>query len=139
MVEPAVQEDLHSIILRFCMHKIVFSANIVKMYRQTLKRIIWRPSDSNLNCHPLKTPQGACSNRSGMKPNYPVASEIATRDFYVYDIISGREIVTQALRIQQELIQMMKCGFQLRKWSSNVPELLHCSFTRHTAASASEL
>ncbi|KAJ8875160.1 hypothetical protein PR048_023055 [Dryococelus australis] len=65
MVGPAVQEDLHSIVLRFRMHyKIVFSADITKIYRQVqvnpqdihLQRIIWRPSsDSHLNSYELKT------------------------------------------------------------------------------------
>ncbi|KAJ8887764.1 hypothetical protein PR048_013982, partial [Dryococelus australis] len=64
MVGPAVQEDLHSIVLRFCMHKIVFSAGIAKMYRQVqvhpqdrhLQRIIWkRSNDSPLNSYKLKT------------------------------------------------------------------------------------
>jgi GrpB-like predicted nucleotidyltransferase (UPF0157 family) len=43
MVCPSIQQDLYSIVLRFRMHPVAFTADICKMYRQ-------------INIHQLNTP-----------------------------------------------------------------------------------
>lgn len=52
LVGPVVQDDLFSVLIRFRMHSIVFTADIIKMYRQiqvhhentSLQSILWRSS-----------------------------------------------------------------------------------------------
>ena len=49
-----------------------------------------------------------------------LASTVLNRDFYVDDLLSGAKTVTEALALQQSLIDTLKHGgFDLRKWSSN--------------------
>lgn len=64
MVGPTIQQDLHSILLRFRQHQYVISADIAKMYRQILvqpnqrplQRIFWRDDPSeNLQIYELNT------------------------------------------------------------------------------------
>jgi hypothetical protein len=52
LVGPTIQQDLHSIVLRFRTYQIVFTADIAKKYRQVriheednkMQRILWRRS-----------------------------------------------------------------------------------------------
>jgi len=57
---------------------------------------------------------------------YPVASRIALRDFYVDDLITGADTLQEAVKLKEEMAQLMREGkFELRKWSSNEPSLQH--------------
>lgn len=50
LVGPVIQPDLFDILVKFCDHKVAFSADIAKMYQQVsihkddrdLQRIVWR-------------------------------------------------------------------------------------------------
>jgi len=66
--------------------------------------------------------------------NFPVASKIALRDFYIDDLISGTDTPKAALIAVQELNDLMRSGgFNLRKWSSNCPQILESlSCTQHS-------
>ena len=56
---------------------------------------------------------------------YPLAGKILENDLFVDDLVSGAHTIEQAKNIQAEVIDMLKgAGFNLRKWSSNTPELL---------------
>jgi hypothetical protein len=54
-VDPTVQQDLYSIVLRFRTHQVCFTADIAKTYRQIvihpqdrdLQRILWRYSSED--------------------------------------------------------------------------------------------
>lgn len=44
--------------------------------------------------------------------------------FYIYDLLHGSHSLETALKLQENLINLMKSGgFNLRKWNSNYPEL----------------
>lgn len=59
------------------------------------------------------------------RERYPLAAPYLLDDVYMNDVISGADSLPVALKLQGELISMLKAGgFKLRKWTSNRPELL---------------
>ncbi|XP_055953276.1 uncharacterized protein LOC129988999 [Argiope bruennichi] len=141
-----VQDDLFSILLRFRKHKVAFTADVKKMYRQ-----IWvNPEQCNFQCILWKT-------RSSEEPSFyklltvtygtksapylatrvlnqlakdeqhkfPLASAVTLKDFYVDDVLSGADDVSTAIKLQQELISLLKAGgMDLHKWCANNEMLL---------------
>src|SRR6476659_7666235 len=56
---------------------------------------------------------------------FPETHKIVKRDFYVDDLISVTHSIEEAIKIQDELMELLKRGnFMLRKWSSNDERLL---------------
>lgn len=145
MLGPTIQQDLISIILRFRTHKYVLTADIAKMYRQVkvdeahtqLQRIIWRNSrNEDIKSYDLLTLTYGTTSASYLAirvihelaeiegENFPTAAQIARRDFYVDDLLTGANTIDECDTIRDELINMFsKAGFQLRKWISNCPKL----------------
>ncbi|XP_062713379.1 uncharacterized protein LOC134290294 [Aedes albopictus] len=146
MVGPVVQDDLFSIILRFRSWEFVLVADIAKMYRmvkvaeddQPLQRILWRDSpDQPVRTYELTTvtygtasaPYLAtkCLQRLGTEGEalHPVAAKVVRKDFYVDDLLTGTDSIEEGKTLASELISLTNsAGFNLRKWSSNNPELL---------------
>jgi hypothetical protein len=146
MIGPKVQDDLFDIVQRFWLHRIVMSADIVKMYRQVwvhpddrcLQRILWRKTPNQpITTYELNTVTYGTTSAPFLATrclqqlikdeaiNYPDAAKTAKDGFYVYDLITGADDVDTALSLQRDLIDMLKRGgFTLRKWSSNHPALL---------------
>ncbi|UYV82908.1 hypothetical protein LAZ67_22001344 [Cordylochernes scorpioides] len=57
--------------------------------------------------------------------NYPVASEIVKRDFYVDDLLTGADTVEEAQVLIRQIIALLaEGGFSIRKWVSNSPKIL---------------
>ncbi|XP_046394969.1 uncharacterized protein LOC124162471 [Ischnura elegans] len=146
MVGPTVQQDLQSIILRFRIHQIGFTADVEKMYRQVrvdeqdcrFQRILWRNSTTEpITTFELQTVTYGTSSAPFLatrclqqlaqdeEGDYPKGAEILSHDFYVDDCISGASNLNEALECQDQLIKLLKRGgFNLRKWCSNHPALL---------------
>jgi len=146
MVGPTIQDDMYNILLRFRLYKYAFTADIGKMYRQVkvnskdsnLLRILWRKDFSKpVEQYRLLTVTYGTSSAPYTATRvlqqlafdegeaYPLAKEIILRDFYVDDLMSGSDDLNTGLQIQSQLIQVLqKAGFQLRKWSSNNPDIL---------------
>ncbi|UYV82191.1 hypothetical protein LAZ67_21001303 [Cordylochernes scorpioides] len=56
---------------------------------------------------------------------FPVASKIVQTDFYVDDLLSGADTIEEATCHIREVNNLLSsAGFSLRKWRSNVPEVL---------------
>ena len=146
MVDPTIQQDLISTVLRFRMHVYAMTADISKMYRQIrghpedydLQRILWRRS----NDEPLKQYQ-LVTVTYGTAPalflatrclkqlaneevlSYPLAAEVISRDMYVDDLVTGSDNLSEARRLQEVIIHIMgKGGFALHKWCANHADLL---------------
>ncbi|XP_053691865.1 uncharacterized protein LOC128740351 [Sabethes cyaneus] len=145
-VGGVVQSDIFSILLRFRLHVVVFTADIAKMYRQVLvaachtpfQRIFWRTeSNQRLRVLELQTvTYGTASapflaTRSLVQlcndegDRFPLASKIILEDCYVDDILSGSTSVEEAVEAQRQLQEMLQLGgFPIHKWSSNCSKLL---------------
>lgn len=146
LVGPVVQPDLVSILIRFRCFIYVFSADIIKMYRQilvdpsqiSLQRILWRddPTDE-VDTYELLTVTYGTSPASYLATRclnyhadqhaskFPIGSAHVKRGFYVDDFLSGADTLPEAMTLRNELIELLKLGsFELSKWASNCPDLL---------------
>ncbi|XP_071574714.1 uncharacterized protein [Temnothorax nylanderi] len=146
MIGPKLQRNLPSIIMRWRKHRLVFIADIAKMFRQILvhpadtdyQRILWRPHpDLPLLIYRLLTvtygtaaaPYLAmrvllqlCIDEGSL---YPLAVVVLEEDTYVDDALFGADDVSTILEMRRQLILLLKLGgFHLRKWATNYDELL---------------
>lgn len=144
-IGPTLQEDLFSIVTRFRFHKFALTADIAKMYRQVLvdeadtrfQRILWRSNqDEEIKVYELSTVTYGTTSASYLAirsmrqlsheegTDFPVGAKIILRDFYVDDLLSGANTVSEAKVIIEETTNLLKRGgFELRKWHSNHPAL----------------
>lgn len=157
---PKLQQHIVSILTRFRLHPVCFTADIKAMYRQILiseryrnfQCILWRaPTDSSPSTYRLNTvsygltssPYLALRSLKQLAVDegscHPYAAPLLTTSVYIDDFLSGASDVESALRLQADLILLLKKGgFSLRKWSSNCPKLLehlpkeHCDSSLFT-------
>lgn len=138
---PTVQEELFDILIRFRRHQYVIMADVEKMFRQIkireedrdLQRIVWRtkPSES-LRTYRLSTVTYGTTPASFMATNclmtiaeefknqFPLASEVVQRDFYMDDLMTGCETEEECIQLQKVINNMLESArFPLRKWCSN--------------------
>ncbi|XP_062703860.1 uncharacterized protein LOC134286283 [Aedes albopictus] len=120
--------------------------DIVKMYRQIrvdesdspYQKILWRDNcQEPLNTLELTTVTygtscapfcaTACLKQlaDDEQTEFPIASKVARKDFYMDDVLSGDDELQRALECQYQLTAMLqRGGFRLHKWCANTPELL---------------
>ena len=147
LVGPTIQEDLFSIVTRFRSFPYAMTADIEQMYRQVqvsaedsfYQKILWRKNPNEpIKTYALKTVTFGTSCAPFLairtlhrvaedeRVNFPVASAILKRDFYVDDLLTGAHTLQEARQLRDDLIHMLHCGgFNLRKWASNCPDLCH--------------
>ncbi|XP_046801121.1 uncharacterized protein LOC124418533 [Lucilia cuprina] len=140
-IPPSIQRNLFAVCLRFRLHEFVFSADIVKIFRQiwvseshrNFQRILWRETPGK----PLKHFQ-LCTVTYGTasapflsvrvleqlaidyNKSHPNASKILLEDFYVDDVLTGASSEQQLKQYRDELVDLLQqAGFQLSKWVSN--------------------
>ncbi|XP_062713340.1 uncharacterized protein LOC115266428 [Aedes albopictus] len=129
-VGPTVQNDLFSIILKFCTHQVVLTADIPKMYRQVklhtddckYQRILWLDDDSKLKVYELQTvTYGVASSlhhatrvlvqlATDEGKEFPLASKVIIEDSYIDDFLTGGSSTTEAIRIYEELSELLRRG-----------------------------
>ncbi|XP_033228966.1 uncharacterized protein LOC117180581 [Belonocnema kinseyi] len=146
MVGPNIQEDLFSLLIRFRSHIFAITADIEKMYRQILvnendqkfRKILWREnSHQPVKIFRLKTVTYGTSSASFLATrtlvqlaydecgSYSCASVALRQDFYMDHLISGARTIEEAKQLFAELMTVTrKGGMNLKKWVSNVPELI---------------
>lgn len=143
MVGAKQQLDLFEILLRFCNHKYAMTADIKQMFRQILihpdecdlQRIIWMVK-SQLKIYRLKTVTYGTASAPFLatrvlkqlaieEKDFPVASKVASKDFYMDDLMTGTDTKEEAIELQREMIALMNCGgFHLHKWCANDTDIL---------------
>jgi hypothetical protein len=119
---PVIQDDLFSILIRFRTHRYVITADIEKMYRQILidsvdtdyQRILWRDHpNEELKTYRLTTltygtkPASFIATRclvelavQNQNVN-PLASAIIKRDFYMDDLLTGADTISELSTIPE--------------------------------------
>ncbi|XP_018395453.1 PREDICTED: uncharacterized protein LOC108773956 [Cyphomyrmex costatus] len=121
------------------------------MYRQVLvdsnqtalQRILWRESpDVPIKTFELLTVTYGLASAAYLairtlrklaednENHHPKASQIALRDFYVDDLVTGADSPEEALLIKKEItLLLQKGGFEIRKWASNIQALQDQNFS----------
>lgn len=144
---PNLQKDLTSLIISWRRHKYVVTADIEKMFRQILvreedqhlQRIIWRysPSDEMTDYQLTTVTYGTkAAPYLAMRTlhqlavddasKFPLAAETLKYSFYMDDLLEGSETIEGAKILQSQVIKILKgAGMNIRKWSSNAPELVN--------------
>ena len=132
MTGPTIQPDLFSILCRFRRHRYVFISDIIKMYRQIridqsftdCQRIFWR-SNTNMpiqvyrlttvtygtSCAPFLAIRSLQQLAHENKLKYPRTSQIILDDFYVDDVLTGAnsmsDLISRGLSPQQLLTHQL--------------------------------
>ncbi|XP_031348314.1 uncharacterized protein LOC116174518 [Photinus pyralis] len=144
-VGPPLQQELLLILLRFRTYQFVISSDVEKMFRQIevhkndrkYQRIFWRSSRTQpLQTYELNTvtygtgpaPYLAmrCIKQLGLEAtSTPCARRAILEDFYVDDLLTGADDLDQAIKLRNEIDQILRGGcFKLTKWASNDPRLI---------------
>ncbi|KAJ2949680.1 hypothetical protein O0L34_g15607 [Tuta absoluta] len=143
---PKLQVDINEILINFRVHKICLSSDIRKMFRMIMidesqrkfQHILWRGSqDQPIKVYELNTvTYGVASSpylsirvlhqlADDEADKYPMGSKVLKKAFFVDDLLCSVATLDEATQLQDELLALLKAGgFDLRKWSSNCPELL---------------
>lgn len=146
-VGPKLQTDISDLLLMCRTRKFMFTADLVKMFRQVRIRdedcvyqhILWRQSPEHevQEFELLTVTYGLTSSPflsirclheldilEGHK--FPAANGVLTNSTYVDDIIIGRDTEQQLLVTQDHLIGLLStAGCTLKKWCSNSEELIN--------------
>ncbi|CAK1600373.1 unnamed protein product [Parnassius mnemosyne] len=146
MIGPTLQPDLRALITRWRSHKICVVGDIIKMYRQVrmtskhtnLQRIVWQDDIyGNIESYKLLTvtfgtaaaPYLAVRSIHQLADDegdrYPRGSAVVKNSFYMDELMTGHEDLSEIKQICDEVKNLLKKGgFQMQKWSSNSDELL---------------
>ncbi|XP_075163287.1 uncharacterized protein LOC142235924 [Haematobia irritans] len=142
---PALQNDLPTILTRWRRHRIAFTADLEKMFRQIFvfpehqnyQCILWRDASRKICVYALRTVTYGTTSAPYLairvlqqlatdeEKRFPQASKTLLTDTYVDDVISGADTLPEAFYLQKQLTYLLKSGgFHLRKWNSNSVELM---------------
>lgn len=144
MIGPTLQLDLRHIVMRWRRHPIVLIADIVKMYRQIkvtaedsdYQRILWFTDNDIDHYRMLRVTFGTASApylavktlhqlAKDEGESFPMAAEIIAKDFYMDDLMTGCQTLSEARKIYEEMNGIMKKGcFELQKWASNCEKII---------------
>lgn len=146
MCGERLQSLIPNVITLFRQYPYVFTCDIKQMYRmievhpddQCYQGILWREDPSKpVQAFKLCTVTYGVSAAPFLALRcikqlvedhgilYPNASKVLSSNIYVDDIITGAYSLAQAQHLKDELVQLLQMGcFDLRKWSSNTPQLL---------------
>lgn len=139
-IGPTVQNDLITILLRFCCFPVALTADIPKMYRQVnvhkddrkYQRILWLNSKNEVGTFELTTVTYGCSSapylatRTLMQlakdeaAEFPLAAQVIEDNSYIDDFLTGANSEEQAIAIYEQLTELLKRGgFGVHKFCTN--------------------
>ncbi|GFW71961.1 uncharacterized protein TNCV_4788501 [Trichonephila clavipes] len=152
-VGPKLQRDIFEILLNFRIPKIVFTADIEKMYRQILvadedqkyQQILWRNnSNENIRTYKLKTVIYGLASASFLatrcikqialdNKDNPNLSRTLQEEIYMDDLLSGSDTPNNEISICKDIVDVLSTRqFHLRKWNSNPTKFL-AQFSEHNS------
>lgn len=145
---PNLQQDLQFLILKWRQYKYAYTADIEKMFRQIwlseehqqYHKIVWRDNQAKpiqeyqlstvtygTKAAPFLAMMTLKQLADDEKHNYQEskAATVLRDSFYMDDLIHGSHSLSSAIQLKNDLTKLLKSGgFNLRKWSSNAPELI---------------
>ncbi|XP_029175540.1 uncharacterized protein LOC114944008 [Nylanderia fulva] len=146
LVGPKLQQDLPAVLTRWRKWRLVYTADIAKMFRQIrvhskdvdFQRILWRPTaDAPITHFRLLTVTYGLASAPYLSmrvlrqlaldegADFPAAVPIINDSIYVDDALFGADNFDSLLDTRTQLVELLKRGdFLLRKWASNCDELL---------------
>ncbi|XP_053691693.1 uncharacterized protein LOC128740189 [Sabethes cyaneus] len=145
MQAPTAQSPLFDILLRFRLHKYVFSTDAQRMYEQVkvndahtkYQRCVWRDKRSQplMDLELLRVtygvgPSAFLATRSLVqlahdeRDSFPEASEAVLKCFYVNDALVGANTLKEAKKLREDIERLLeRGGFKLHKWCANNPRI----------------
>ncbi|XP_060867718.1 uncharacterized protein LOC132942989 [Metopolophium dirhodum] len=146
LVGPKLQQDIVDVLIGFRVHKVAFTTDICKMYRQIevlpqyrgYQYILWRESpQASLKEYTLNTVTYGVNSAPYLAlrvlryiadtecESFPDVKGALRHQTYMDDICVGAESLEAAKTLQLNLINTLaRSGLELKKWASNTPELL---------------
>lgn len=146
LVGPKLHPDLKNIITNLRRYKVIFTCDIKQMYRQIgvdssdqdLQLVLWRfnPNDpirtfklTTVTFGLMSSPFLALRTMRQMAVDYateyPLAAQVILKETFVDNITTGGRDVEEAMGKQIQLFGLFsKVNFDLRKFTSNIAELL---------------
>ncbi|XP_070525097.1 uncharacterized protein [Cardiocondyla obscurior] len=146
IIGPPLQNNLTLVLLNWRRFRFVFTADIIKMFRQIkihqndrdFLRILWSPNESEASMeyrHTMVTYGTACAPYLAIKTlqqlvideghRFPQGAQCLRSQTYVDDIFGGADCLYEAQRERKELISLLKtAGIELDKWAANHNSLL---------------
>ena len=143
---PKLQSDIGIVLTNWRFHSFVFTADIVKMFRQILvhaddaqwQHILWQDSAESpmLDLQAVTVTYGTApapflAIRTLLQlalegsSCYSQAAEILKSQIYVDDIFSGASSIELAMSRRKELTELLAtAGMELSKWAANEPQLV---------------
>ena len=151
LVGPTIQDKLFEHISKFRVHRYVITADIEKMYRQILihpddrqfQRLFWLHHDEirafQLNTvtfgvysAPFLAIRTIHKLADDEAANFPIGARILKHEFYVDDLLTGADTISEILEIKNQVIAILnRGGFNIRQWASNCPRTLEHLNIRH--------
>ncbi|XP_065091044.1 uncharacterized protein LOC135712003 [Ochlerotatus camptorhynchus] len=146
MVGPTVQSDLVEIILRFCGHQVVLTADVPKMYRQVgihpddckYHKIVWCDENGEwkvfeqlqtvtygVASSPYDATKALIQLVADEGTQFPLAAQVIEKDSYVDDFLTGEQLVETVIDTYKELSALLvRGGFGVHKFCANSAEVL---------------
>jgi len=145
-VGPKLQRDIVDVLLGFRLYRFAFSTDICKMYRQIkvkvhyrdYQHILWRatPTDAlkeyelntvtyGVNSAPFLALRVLHDIADRCGAQFPPVQKALRLQTYMDDICTGAATLDEARELKRNLVKTLENhGFELKKWSSSIPELL---------------
>lgn len=155
LVGGKLQNDLAVLVMRGRSHRIMLTADVIKMYRQILvaehhrdyQRIVWRPNKDEEFCdYQLTTvtygtaaaPHLAVSAlqqcAKDQQNDFPTGADVVLNDFYMDDMLSGGDTIEEVETIYNEATTLLSNGgFELSKFYSNDPDVVNIIASARTS------
>ena len=145
---PKMQREVVDVLTRFRRAPVALTADISEMFLQVglqerdrpYHRFLWRDFDCSKEpdvyefqrllfgntASPFCSQYVLHSHAKAQETKYPDAAESVDNSMYVDDLLDSTETVNDAQRLQGQLTNMLStAGINLRKWSSNEPEVMN--------------
>ncbi|XP_065178471.1 uncharacterized protein LOC135809125 [Sycon ciliatum] len=156
---PRLQNDLVTVLIRFCMHPVALIADVSEMFLQVslqpedrrYHRFLWKTGDGvkayeftrlafGIRASPYLAGRALLETAERFGANYdPAVSDTVRKAFYVDDMLKSLPDDQKAMRLRSQLQDLLKKGgFHLRKWLSNSEAVMESIPPEHRAPATSK-